>query len=119
MTLENQRPDFLIIGAPTRNQGEEGVILVASNDLKEVELQERYEVEVSLWDMRVISDRPRLSHIELSGELMSYVIVFGKTYQEAFTRLMTMGDPTTWGRQTREIQPPVKQLSPAEPVDHE
>jgi hypothetical protein len=110
VVLQNHQPDFLIIGAPCKWEDRDGVILVASNDLTEAELQERYEAEVDLWSMRVISAAPRLSHVELTAELKSYVIVFGTNYQEAFQKLMSMGDPSTWRAEPQQIQPAMRQL---------
>jgi len=81
-------PDFVVMGMPH----EDGVMLMASNELSAAELEVEYDM-IPYDRGMYIGHIPGQRSITLTCHIGSYTVVYGDTYAEAFRRLFDAWTP--------------------------
>lgn len=93
------KPEFVILGA----QVEHKCVLVASQELTEVEIRENFEREQFEWIQDTTDHK-----IELTANLKSYVTIYANTWAEAWELLFQVWTPAD--KSAGEIKREVRQI---------
>jgi hypothetical protein len=94
-------PDFVVVGGQYELDEGPEVILLASKNLKQIELTEILRNPERLYNRRYPYDIPQYD-MYLTAQVRDYVMVRAKTYPEAWQALFQMWSPTP--EPQREIQ---------------
>ncbi|WP_143546286.1 hypothetical protein [Rhodococcus sp. 14-2496-1d] len=89
--IEHTRPDFVMVGVST----DDGVMLLASNELTEAELDVERDIVRDFLGSRqtVVNER-----YTLSAEMRRYVTIVAPTYADAFATLFKTWTPERGGQ---------------------
>jgi hypothetical protein len=107
------RPDFIVVGARTLVDGQEGVHLTASNQVVSTDVD--VDFGIASFDLESMLREPSTMSAKLIAQLRSFSMVYAPTYAEAWERLMRMGNPDDPQRQawtSEAIESPRRQLPP-------